>query len=129
MQVLYLMDMRGQSMEEAVHAYCSSLASDEAEPIEGIGDFARELIEGTTGDREAIDALITAHAQNWRIERMAAVDRNILRVATYELKHTKTPPPVVIDQAIEMASKFSEPESIKFINGVLDAVRLELAAS
>jgi N utilization substance protein B len=129
MQILYLMDMRSQTIEEAVQAYCGSLASDEAEPIQGIDEFARELIEGTTRDREAIDSLITSHAQNWRIERMAVVDRNILRVAAYEMKHSKTPAPVVIDQALEMASKFSEPESIKFINGVLDAVRLALAQS
>jgi N utilization substance protein B len=122
MQVLYLMDMRGQAVDEAVEAYCGSLASEQAEPIEGIDDFSRELIEGATREREVIDALISSHAQNWRIERMAVVDRNILRVAVYEMRNSKTPAPVVIDQAIEMASKFSEPESIKFINGVLDAI-------
>ena len=70
-----------------------------------------------------MDELIVSKSENWRIERMPAVDRNVLRLAVYEMTHTETPRPVVIDEAIELARQFSGDESVAFINGVLDAVR------
>jgi len=76
-----------------------------------------------------IDALISSHAEHWRIERMPAVDRNILRLAIFELRHTGTPPAVVIDEALELARRFSNEESVHFVNGVLDAVHREAAGS
>ena len=73
-----------------------------------------------------IDERITRHAEHWRIERMPAVDRNILRLAVYEMLSTPTPPAVVIDEALELARQFAGEESVHFVNGVLDAVRREL---
>src|SRR5262249_14614560 len=84
--------------------------------------FADHLVEGTVEHIESIDVLLAKHAEHWRVSRMAAVDRNILRVATFELLYeTQTPAPVVINEALEIARKFSTSESIQFINGILDS--------
>jgi N utilization substance protein B len=91
--------------------------------------FAEELFTGTVGALEEIDPLIAAHSEHWRLERMAAIDRSLLRLALYELKaHPETPPAVVIDEALEVSKRFSSPESVEFINGVLDAARKALVA-
>lgn len=89
---------------------------------EGARAFAKELVLGVARQRHALDALIGEHASNWRIERMASVDRNVLRVGTYELLHTDAPAPVVIDEAVELARRFGGDRSPAFVNGVLDAV-------
>jgi len=73
-----------------------------------------------------IDELIAGHAQNWRLDRMAVVDRNVLRIAVSEMLYGETPQVVVIDQAIEIARKFSTDESSQFVNGVLDAIKDEI---
>jgi N utilization substance protein B len=97
---------------------------------ESAEQFARSLFEGTVAETPALDRLITDHAEHWRLERMAAVDRNLLRLALYELiHHPETPPAVVIDEAIEIARRFSGEESVEFVNGVLDALRKSLAAA
>ena len=72
--------------------------------------------------REALDARISEHAKNWRLSRMAAVDRNILRLAVYELEHGDTPASVILDEAVELARRFGDDPSPAFVNGVLDAV-------
>jgi N utilization substance protein B len=84
--------------------------------------FAKELVCGAMAVREEIDARIAAHARNWRLDRMAAVDRNLLRLAVYELIRTDTPAQVVINEAVELAHDFGGERSPAFINGVLDAV-------
>jgi transcription antitermination protein NusB len=97
-----------------------------------VKDFARGLFEGTVAHVDSIDPLLRRHAEHWKLERMAAVDRNVLRLALYELlHHPETPPAVVINEALELARRFSAAESVEFVNGVLDAVRkaLPLAAS
>jgi N utilization substance protein B len=89
--------------------------------------FADDLFRTATDRTADIDALIEGHAQHWRMERMAAVDRNILRAAVAEfLGYPQTPRAVVINEAIEIARKFSSPESVQFINGVLDSVGKDL---
>ncbi|MBI2820015.1 MAG: transcription antitermination factor NusB [Acidobacteria bacterium] len=89
--------------------------------------FANELFRGTVGAAAEIDRLIVTHAENWRMERMAAVDRNILRLGIYEMTHCRgTPPVVVINEALEIARRFSGEESVQFINGVLDSIRKEI---
>lgn len=89
--------------------------------------FADDLFRTATDRTADIDALIEKHAQHWRMERMAAVDRNILRAAVAEfLGYPQTPRAVVINEAIEIARKFSSPESVQFINGVLDSVGRDL---
>lgn len=126
LQLLFLWDMRRQPVSEIVHSYYDSLASEESEPIEERDTFAEDLVRGAVSKVDEIDALISEHSEHWRLERMAAVDRNILRVAIYEMMAMPTPSAVVIDQALELARRFSTDESIPFLNGVLDAVNQKL---
>jgi transcription antitermination protein NusB len=92
-------------------------------------DFARQLVIGTVDHVEQIDEIIRRHAEHWRLDRMATVDRNLLRLAVYEFLYGKeTPKTVVINEAIEIARRFSAQESPQFINGVLDSIKKELEA-
>jgi transcription antitermination protein NusB len=85
--------------------------------------FARSLFEGTVSEVKALDHTIAEHARNWRTERMAAIDRNILRMALFEmLHHPETPGVVVIDEALELARRFASEDSVEFVNGVLDGI-------
>lgn len=94
-----------------------------------VREFATRLFEGTVARLKGIDKLIQAHADNWRLGRMAAVDRNILRLAVYELMaEDKTPSTVVINEALEVARKFSTHESAQFVNGILDSIRKHLSS-
>jgi N utilization substance protein B len=89
--------------------------------------FAEPLIRGALECRDEADALITKHARNWELHRMAAVDRNILRLAIYEMLHRDDIPPVVsINEAVDVAKKFSTQDSGKFVNGILDKIKSEL---
>jgi N utilization substance protein B len=89
--------------------------------------FTEGLVLGVTTEQQNLDEMIGSAAEHWRIGRMAVVDRNVLRMAVYELLHVRqTPPPVVIDEAIEIAKKFGSAESGSFINGILDAVRQQI---
>ncbi len=91
--------------------------------------FAAALARGTVSRAPEIDALIAGHARNWRLSRMAVLDRLILRMAIYELQCGRTPPLVVIDEAIELAKAFSGDQSAGFVNGVLDSVRREISGT
>jgi N utilization substance protein B len=89
--------------------------------------FAQDLFRTAMERRDEIDLLIEKHTQHWRMERMAAVDRNILRAGVAEfIGFPKTPRPVVINESLEIARRYSSPESVQFINGVLDSVAKEL---
>jgi transcription antitermination protein NusB len=83
--------------------------------------FADQLFEGAIAHAEASDKVIEKLAKNWKLERLAAVDRSILRLAIYELKFGTAPPKVVMDEALELAKKFSSADSPGFLNGILDA--------
>lgn len=85
--------------------------------------FARELFEGTTSKVSTLDQMIAKQAKNWKMERMPVIDRNILRMALFEsLRHPETPVAVVINEAIELARRFSSVDSVDFVNGVLDGI-------
>lgn len=87
-------------------------------------EFGEPLIRGVLERRDALDATIQRHVKNWSLHRIAAVDRNILRLAIYEIQHRLDVPPVVsIDEAVEIAKKFSTDDSGKFVNGILDQVK------
>lgn len=88
--------------------------------------FADELIKNTIIHLDDIEAMLQKHSSNWSIERMANLDLSILRVAVYEIMFTDTPPPIVINEAIEIAKKYSSESSNKFVNGILDAIYQEL---
>ena len=123
LQVLFLWDQRKQPVEDAIDAFYNSLSSDEDDPQRAAPDeFMESLVRGASGKAEEIDRRITEKSAHWRLDRMPAVDRNILRLAVYEMREVGTPAPVVIDEALELARQFSGDESVAFINGVLDAV-------
>jgi transcription antitermination protein NusB len=89
--------------------------------------FARSLFEGAVAEAPAIDQMVREQSEHWRVERMPAVDRNLLRLAIFELlRHPETPQAVVIDEALEIARKFSGENSVEFVNGILDGVRKKL---
>jgi transcription antitermination protein NusB len=105
------------------HAELPPLTADEA----SLRLFAEPLIRGTLQHRDEADALIKKYAQNWELHRIAAVDRNILRLAIFEMLHRDDIPPVVsINEAVDIAKKFSTQDSGKFVNGILDKVKGEL---
>lgn len=89
-------------------------------------DFARELVGGVAARAVELDEIVGQHARNWRVSRMAAVDRNVLRLAVYELRDTDTPIAVVIDEAVDLARRFGSDTSPSFVNGILDAVAREV---
>ena len=97
---------------------------------ESLRSFANRLFAGTVEAVEEIDRLIRRHAEHWRLERMAVIDRNILRLGIYEIRHhQETPPVVVINEALEIARKFSGEQSVQFINGLLDHIHKEAAGN
>jgi len=126
LQILFLWDSRRQSADEVINAYYDTLYSEEHPERDA---FVADLVRGTINNVEQLDAQITKHAEHWRMERMPTVDRNILRLAVYELTRGETPAAVTIDEALELARKFSGEESVQFVNGVLDAVHREMSAS
>lgn len=127
LQILYQWDMRKQPVDESIDAFYGTLFSEEDAKAPPRDEFLESLVRGTVERAGEIDALISGHAEHWRLERMPAVDRNILRLAIYEMRHTGTPAAVVIDEALELARRFSTEESVHFVNGVLDAVHREPA--
>jgi N utilization substance protein B len=122
LQVLFQWDARKNSVQESIDAFYGSLCSEDGAERMDRDAFLEQLVTGTVEGIAEIDGQITKHAEHWRIERMPAVDRNILRLAVYEMLHTDTPAPVLIDEALELARRFSGKESVHFVNGVLDAV-------
>ncbi|OFW10973.1 MAG: transcription antitermination factor NusB [Acidobacteria bacterium RIFCSPLOWO2_02_FULL_67_36] len=126
LQMLYLAEVGRAGAHEAIATYWPSREPDEELAVPH-REFAEVLLRGTLARTGEIDALLSAHAQNWRVERMAIVDRLVLRLAVYELlAEPDTPAKVVINEAIELARTYSGDEAIPFVNGVLDAVRKEL---
>jgi len=89
--------------------------------------FTRTLVRGVEAHRAAIEELISRYSRRWAIPRMPVVDRNVLRLATYELLHETTPPAVVIDEAIDLAKRLSTDDSGRFVNGVLESIRRDIA--
>ena len=123
LQMLFQADLGRQNAEQVRNTFWKERNSVETE----VRGFADDLFRVATDRMPEIDGLIEQHAEHWRMERMAAVDRNILRAAVAELLgFPSTPRAVIINEALEIARKFSSPESVQFINGVLDSVGKEL---
>lgn len=123
LQVLYQVDITGEKCEDSLKSFWVNLAE---EPGQEIKEFAEQLACGTTGSLAEIDKKISDCAVNWKLERMAVIDRNILRLGCYELLfRTDIPPKVAINEAVELAKKFSCPEAGKFVNGILDKIKSE----
>ena len=122
LQVLYQWDMTKQPVEQAIFSFYDTLYSDEDAEKPDKDEFMEQLAKGTSEMASDIDHRISSKSENWRLERMPAVDRNILRMAIYEMSREETPAAVVIDEALELARQFSGEDSVSFINGILDAV-------
>src|SRR5215813_10754667 len=125
LQILFLWDARRPPVADAINQYYDALYSEEQPQRD---PFVADLVRGTAEHVQELDERISRHAEHWRIDRMPTVDRNILRLAVYEMTLGGTPAPVAIDEALELARKYSNEESVQFVNGVLDAVRRELPA-
>lgn len=126
LQMLYQREVGRIGAYEAVATYWP-LQDPEGRVSEGLRELANALVKGTIERVAEIDALLSAHAHNWRIERMAAIDRQVLRLAVFELLSApETPPKVVINEALELTRTYSGDEAVPFVNGVLDAVRKDL---
>ncbi|MGH9508905.1 MAG: transcription antitermination factor NusB [Terriglobales bacterium] len=122
LQMLFQADLGRQGPEQVRKTFWA----ERSEVDEEARAFSEELFRVATERAEEIDALIGRHAEHWRMERMATVDRNILRAGVAEFLAMETPRPVVINEALEIARRFSSPESVHFINGVLDSIAREL---
>jgi N utilization substance protein B len=130
LQVLFLIDLRNQPVEEAIEVFNFTLHSEDEDFSTLARDkFMEQLVRGASTQREELDQRIARASANWRLDRMPAVDRNILRLATFELLEAKLPPAVIIDEALELARKFSGNESVSFVNGVLDSIRANLSTA
>ncbi len=126
LQMLFQLDMGKQEAEQVRKTFWA----ERKDMDDNVRGFAEDLFRVASERLPEIDRLIEHHAEHWRIERMAAVDRNILRASVAEfLGFPKTPRPVVINEALEIARRFSTPESVQFINGVLDSVARELGST
>ena len=129
LQMLYQWEVGRASAHEAIVTYWPARDRDEVLPEE-LQTFANGLVRGTIDRVAEIDRLLAARTHNWRVERMAVIDRLVLRMAVFELLTApETPPKVVINEAIELTRTFSGEEAVPFVNGVLDGVRKDLAAT
>jgi len=122
LQMLFEWDMTRQQPSHVEQNFWKT-----ARAADSTRKFANQLFEGAAAQADSADALVTKLSENWSFERIAAVDRSILRLGIYELKFGTAPPKVVIDEALELAKKFSSEEAPAFLNGVLDAARKSLS--
>lgn len=126
LQMLFQYDFTRDPVDEIISTFWQMNPT----PDQTVVSFANQLFRGTVSRLEEIDQLLQAHAKNWRLERMASVDRNVMRLAVYELlTEAETPPAVIIDEAIEIAKKYSTEESAQFVNGILDGIKRDLDRS
>jgi N utilization substance protein B len=123
MQMLFQWDMSRQDPAKLEAKFWRT-----AKAADNTRAFANKLFEGAAKDADELDALIVQHAQHWRLERMAIIDRAVLRLAIYELRIAETPPKVVLNEAVDLAKKFSSEDAGAFVNGILDAVNKALVA-
>jgi N utilization substance protein B len=125
-QMLYQWEVAQSDIEEVLRTFWTANLPGAEGATDATKAFAEQLVRTTVGNLTKIDPLITETAEHWRLSRMAALDRIILRLAIGEFLHGETPRNVVINEALELAKTFSGDESAKFINGILDAVKKKL---
>lgn len=124
LKILYAIDITKDNPEERIKNFWDNHDTVNKE----IKEFADYLVNGTCKNKELIDKAITKYATNWQIERMATIDRNIIRIATFELLFSEDiPPKVSINEAVEIAKKYGDKDSSKFVNGVLDRINKQEA--
>ena len=125
--MLFAADMAHGESDALIENYWKDLGDDAID--DKTREFANRIVLGTLEDLASIDDRIRSRAEHWRIERMAIVDRNVLRLAVYEFLHQDTPHTVIINEGLELARRFSSYEATQFINGVLDAIKLDIGAT
>ena len=119
LKILYQKDVRGTTVELLFEQFWQEEEAAEQE----VRDFTRRLVFGIERNLAEIDGKISQYATNWQLKRMAIIDRNILRLGVFELLHTEDiPPKVTINEAVELAKKYGDLESSKFVNGILDKI-------
>jgi len=129
LQMLYELDIRKESLDNFLLDFWERPFGHKSVEKE-VRDFATQLTKGAVEHIEEIDKIISSYAQNWRLKRMAVIDRNIIRMGCFELLFLKDiPPKVSINEAVELAKKYGNVESSKFVNGILDRVNKELAST
>lgn len=127
LQILYQWDVGRTPIDTAAETFFTLQWNDAQPPDDALRESASSLARDTVMRLDEIDALIAASAENWRPERMAVIDRLILRMAVCEFVRDKdTPPAVVINEALELARTFSSEDAVKFINGMLDGIRKKM---
>ena len=124
LQMLFAADIAETDAAQVLKTYWTELG--EADTEDATRDFATRLAAGTLAQLDTLDERICSRAEHWRIPRMAIVDRNILRLAVYEFLYEPTPRTVAINEALEIARRFSTYEATQFINGILDAIKRDL---
>jgi N utilization substance protein B len=124
LQMLFAADVAQTAPDDLVRTYWAELG--EADIEDSAREFATRLAVGTLAHTTELDERIRVRAEHWRIARMAIVDRNILRLAVYEFLHETTPRTVAINEALEIARRFSTYEATQFINGILDAIKRDM---
>ena len=124
LQMLFAADVAEMSADEVVRSYWAELGESDLDAT--AREFATRLAARTLSNLELLDERIRSRAEHWRISRMAVVDRNILRLAVYEFLYEPTPRTVAINEALEIARRFSTYEATQFINGILDAIKRDL---
>lgn len=123
LQILYQIDITKDSPDNLLSAFW-----EDKEMESEVRDFATGLVKGTVENMQKIDDIITKYASNWKLKRMAVVDRNVLRLSAYELLYREDiPPKVAINEAVDLAKKYGDVDSGKFVNGVLDRINKEKA--
>lgn len=126
-QVGKLADTAGSGPDDVMEAYWAEAADYlGGEAGFSVQTFAEGLFRGVRAQEEELDALIASALQNWRLERVALIDKLILRIAAFELTRAADPPAVIIDESVELARRFAAPDSVRFINGVVDGIRKKL---
>jgi len=124
LQMMFSADVINPESNDLTNDYWNELGDTDSDPK--TREFANNLVTGALANKTVIDDRIRTRAEHWRIERMAIVDRNVLRLAVYEFLFEDTPHTVVINEALEIARRFSTFEATQFINGILDAIKLDL---
>ncbi len=128
LQMLYELEIRKEPLSSFLTDFWKSPFNEREAAEDQVKDFANALVKGTFEHLEDIDKLISTYAKNWQLKRMAVIDKNIIRMGAFELLFLKdTPPKVALNEAVELAKRYGDIESSKFVNGILDRINKEKA--
>jgi len=123
LQILYQVDVRKDEIADFIAGFWENQTASDDTLDDSVMEFSTTLVNGTLKNLVQIDEYITGYAENWQLSRMAVIDRNIMRMGTFELLYLEDmPPKVAINEAVELAKKYGDTESGKFVNGILDKI-------